>query len=320
MTAVLHAALREDEIRRAVGLPRGGDAEVEGIATLAAPRDACLHFVVRAATPEAVRALTGLHGCIVLVPVGANYAATLEQAQLIAVADPRAAMAEVLGFVRSEGRRTPWVIGSQFAADAEISDKAVIGADVQIGPGAVIEPFATIGPDVSIGAGSVVRSGARINPHVAIGERTVIGNNAVIGSEGFGFVRDDAGDKVRIPHLGGIWIGSDVEIGALTVVQYGTITPTVIEDLAKIDDNVEVAHNTHVGRNASLVGGVVTGGSSVIGANAWIGINASIRNGRQVGAGALVGMDVSVQDDLPDRAAARAPRADVRSRPRADPS
>ncbi len=156
-----------------------------------------------------------------------------------------------------------------------------------------------------------MRAGARIYPRVSIGEESVIGANAVIGSEGYGFVRDEVGNKARIPHLGGVIIGSHVEIGALSMVQYGTISPTTIEDHVKIDDNVEVGHNARVGRGASITGGVVIGGSAVIEAEAWVGINSSIRNGRRVGHRALVGMDVSVQKDLADDAVARAPRPEV---------
>src|SRR5262249_2296091 len=161
---------------------------------------------------------------------------------------------------------------------------------------------------VVIGARSVVRSGARICPRVRIGEESVIGANSVVGSEGYGFVRDQSGNKVRIPHLGGVVIGSHVEIGALSTVQYGTISPTTVEDYAKIDDNVEVAHNGQVGRNVSITGGVVVGGSAIIETEAWIGINASIRNGRRVGSRALVSMDASVQHDLANNGVARAPR------------
>ena len=155
----------------------------------------------------------------------------------------------------------------------------------------------------------------RIYPRVSIGAGTVIGANAVIGSEGFGFVRDEDGNKTRIPHLGGVIIGNSVEIGALAVVQQGTMTPTIIEEHVKIDDNVEVGHNARVGRGASVTGGVVIGGSAVIEADAWIGINSSIRDGRRVGTRALVGMDVSVQEDLADDVVARAPRPDVQTRP-----
>jgi UDP-3-O-[3-hydroxymyristoyl] glucosamine N-acyltransferase len=140
----------------------------------------------------------------------------------------------------------------------------------------------------------------------------------VVGHAGYGFVRDEIGNKTRIPHLGGVVIGSHVDIGALVTVPSGTITPTGIEDYAKFDDHFHVAHGVRVARSASVTAAVVIGGSAVIEAEAWVGINSSIRDGRRVGSRALVGMDVSVQQDLADNAVARAPRPDVRIRPEDD--
>jgi len=231
---------------------------------------------------------------------------------LLAVPHPRLAIARILEFIRSEGRQPPLVTSRKIAENAKISPLAVIDGNVEIAEDVVIEPFCTVGTEVVIGRGSVLRSGCRVFPRVSIGEETIIGANAVIGSEGFGFVREADGNKVRIPHLGGVEIGSHVEIGAISVVQCGTILPTIIEDYSKIDDNVEVAHNVRIARGASVTGGVVIGGSAIIGPDAWIGINSSIRDGRRVGSGALVGMNASVQDDLADHAVARAPRPDIR--------
>lgn len=140
----------------------------------------------------------------------------------------------------------------------------------------------------------------------------------MVGHAGYGFVRDEIGNKTRIPHLGGVVIGSHVDIGALVTVPSGTITPTGIEDYAKFDDHFHVAHGVRVARSASVTAAVVIGGSAVIEAEAWVGINSSIRDGRRVGSRALVGMDVSVQQDLADNAVARAPRPDVRIRPEDD--
>jgi UDP-3-O-[3-hydroxymyristoyl] glucosamine N-acyltransferase len=128
-------------------------------------------------------------------------------------------------------------------------------------------------------------------------------------------VRDEAGNKTRMPQLAGVVIGSHVEIGPLTVVQGGAITPTTIEDHAKIADGALIGHGAHVARGASVTGGVILGGSSAVGAEAWIGMNSSVREGHRVGSGALVGMDVSVQHDLADDALARAARPEVESRP-----
>ena len=133
-------------------------------------------------------------------------------------------------------------------------------------------------------------------------------------------MRDEIGNKTRIPHLGGVMIGSHVEIGALSTVLSGTIMPTIVEDYAKIDDHVHVGHNVRVARGASVTAGVVIGGSAIIEAEAWVGMNSSIRDGRRVGSCALVGMDGSIQEDLAANSIARAPRADVKERPDDDRS
>ena len=311
---MLRAALHEQEIRRAIGAPGEGECVVEGVAPLDANQDRCLYFIKGAVTVAVRESLAVRRGCIVIARRGLDLVGELGACRVLEVARPRAAIARVLAFIQSERRQAPLVPARKIAPDALISPLAVVEGNVEIGEGAVVEPFCTVASDVVIGRGSVIRSGARIYPRVSIGEASVIGANAVIGSDGFGFVRDEAGNKTRIPHLGGVVIGSHVEIGALSVVQYGTISPTIIEDYVKIDDNVEVAHNARIGRGASVTGGVVVGGSAVIGGDAWIGINAGIRDGRRVGSRALVGMGSSIQDDLPDNAVSRASPPDIRLR------
>src|SRR3989454_792497 len=309
---LLRATLREHEIRRAIGVPEEGDLMVDGVAAIDAAEDRCLYFIEHEVTTTVRDSLAARKGCIVIVRHGLARAGELGACIVLETAQPRTAIAKVLEFIRTERRQRPWVDARKIARAAIISPLAVVEGNVEIGEGAVVEPFCTVGPGVAMGRGSVLRAGARVYQRVSIGEESVIGANAVIGSEGFGFVRDEAGNKIRIPHLGGVMIGSHVEIGALSVVQYGTISPTMIEDYVKIDDNVEVGHNARIARGVSVTGGVVIGGSAVIDADAWIGINSSIRDGRRVGARALVGMGTSVQDDLAENAVARAPRPDVR--------
>jgi len=248
------------------------------------------------------------------VQIGSSLVNSLRGCRVLEVAQPRTAIAKILAFIRAEYRQLPWVAERRIAPGATISPLAVLEGDVDIGDAALVEPFCTIGPDVVLGEGSIERAGARILPHVRIGQKCVIGPNAVIGSEGYGFVRDEADNKLRIPHLGGVIIGFHVEIGAVSVIQGGTISPTTIEDYAKIDDHVQIGHNARIGQNVSLIGGVAIGGSAVIEDEAWIGINASIRNARRVGMRALVGMDASVQTDLPDNAVVRAPRPEITPR------
>ena len=313
------APCQEQEIRRVLGVPGDGELMLDGVAALHEQQDRSLYFVTGEIPADTERSLASRHGCVVIGPAGSALAGRLGGCRVIESEDPRAAIARVLSFIRAEGRQRPWVTAASISPDAILSPLAMIADAVKIGDGSVVDPFCTVGPDVSIGRNVRIHAGARIYPRTTIGDGSEIGANSVVGHEGYGFVRDSLGNKWRIPHLGGVIIGSHVDIGALTVVQSGAIEATTIADYAKIDDNVEVGHGARVGRNVSITGGVVIGGSAVIDDEAWIGINCSIRNGRRVGHGALLGMDVSVQSDMADDVVARAPRPAVSSRRERDP-
>ena len=245
-------------------------------------------------------------------------AGELGSCRVLETADPRAAIAKVLGLIQALGRQPPWVGAREISPGASISPLAVVEGHVTIGEGVQIEPFCTVGPDVSIGRGSVIRSGARIDPRVSIGEECSVGPNAVVGNDGFGFVRDEDGNKTRMPHLAGVLIGSHVEIGALTRHRGRSDHAHPDRGSRQGRPAAGVGHGADVGRGASVAAGSILGGSSVVGEEAWIGLNASIRDGRRVGSRALVGMDASVQQDLADDAIARAPRPDVEARPADD--
>ena len=311
---MLHAKLYEGEIRQIIGVPGSGNRIVEGLAPLTAGEDRCLYFINKRSTDQVWESLAAREGCIVIAPSDSGLAGKLGDCVVLEAEDPRAAIALVLGFIRDERRYDPWLSALNVASDAVISPLAVVAENVQIASGVVIEPFCFVDDDVSIGPASVLRAGARIYSRVSIGAHSIVGANAVIGHPGYGFVRDRVGNKVRMPHLGGVIIGSHVEIGSLTTVCSGTIAPTIIEDHAKIDDHVHVAHNALIATNASVVASAVIGGNAVIDVEAWVGINSSIRDGRRVGTYSLVGMDVSLQQDLADNSVARAPRADIRPR------
>lgn len=310
---MLRATLNETEIRRAIGLPAGGTRVVDGLAPLGAMEDRRLYFLNKTMTAAIRESLATRRDCIVIAPSG-TITEALGDCVVLETSDPRLAIAKVLKFIVDEQRQQPWVTEPRVGPGAVISPFAIVDERVAIGAGAVIEPFCVVESDVSIGDGSVVRSGVRIHSRVTIGEATIVGANTVVGHQGFGFVRDESGDKTRIPHLGGVVIGSHVEIGSLVTIPSGTIGPTIVEDGAKIDDHVHVGHNVRIARGASVTAAAVIGGSVVVGEDAWVGINSSIRDGRQVGRRSLVGMDASVQHDLADREVARAPRPDIKTR------
>jgi len=291
---MLRAPLHEQEIREVIGVPGTGERTVEGVARLDDGSDRYLYFINKTITPEIIESLTKRRGCIFIAPENSSLQSVVKNNVVLEVPDPRAAIAKVMTFIRTEHRNPPWVKARQIAETANISPLIEHG--------------------VSIRRASIVKSGARINPRVVIGEESVIRSNVVIGADGYGFVRDEAGNKTRIPHLGGVIIGNQVEIGESSVIEAGTISPTIIEDYVKLAASVFVGHNVCIQRNASVTPGVIIAGSAIIGADTWIGINSSIRDGRHVGSHALIGMDVSVQEDLADNTIARAPVPDIKTR------
>jgi len=159
---------------------------------------------------------------------------------------------------------------------AVIHEQATIGQDVTVGPFSVIESGATIadgvtiGPgcfiskDVTIGAHSYLHSNITVYHACRIGERALIHAGVVIGADGFGIAQDQ-GQWVKVPQLGCVRIGSDVEIGASTTIDRGAIEDTVIEDGVKLDNQIQVGHNVRIGAHTAIAGCVGIAGSADIG-------------------------------------------------------
>mgnify|MGYP001813554114 CR=1 FL=1 len=148
--------------------------------------------------------------------------------------------------------------GVEVAANATVGDEAQIGENVLIGPGAVIGPRCHVGDDTRILAN------ATLVQDVSIGKRCIIHPGAVIGSDGFGNAMSDSG-WVKVPQVGGVRIGDDVEIGANTTIDRGAIDDTVIEDGVRIDNLVQIAHNVRVGAHTAMAAFTGISGSTVIG-------------------------------------------------------
>lgn len=164
----------------------------------------------------------------------------------------------------------------------------------EIHPTARIGQHVVLGPGVRIGAHTVVGHHVVIGAEVEIGERCNIKSGAVIGEEGFGFERDATGAAVRLPHIGTVRIGNDVEVGSLTTVCRGTLADTLLHDGAKIDDHVHIAHNIHVGEHAFVIACAEVSGGVRIGKRAWIAPSATVLNQLTIGDDAVVGLGAVV--------------------------
>lgn len=172
-------------------------------------------------------------------------------------------------------------------ASAVVGDQCSVHESAWIGPHCVIEDGAEIGPGVQLGAGCFVGAGSKIGRdsrlmanvtiyhQCVIGARAIIHSGAVIGSDGFGFA-NERGTWIKIPQIGRVIIGNDVEIGANTAIDRGALEDTVIEDGVKLDNMVQIAHNVHIGAHTVMAGQSGVAGSGTVGRHCAIGGQAGV--------------------------------------------
>jgi UDP-3-O-[3-hydroxymyristoyl] glucosamine N-acyltransferase len=180
------------------------------------------------------------------------------------------AMPKVLAALYPDQRPEPGVHPA-----AVVHPSARVGARVHVGPYAVVEKDAALGDDVVVGAGCYVGArctlgeGTRLHPQsvlyadVRLGKACVVHSGVVLGADGFGFVRSE-GRHVKIPQVAGVVLGDDVEIGANTCIDRGTMTPTRIGTNTKIDNLAQVGHNCEIGDRVIVCGQAALAGSTII--------------------------------------------------------
>ena len=180
---------------------------------------------------------------------------------------------------------------------ANIHPSAVIGAGAEIGAQVEIGPLSAVGPGVVIGEHTIIGSGASVS-FALIGRHSNILSGARIGEDGFGFVPGPAG-PVRLPQLGRVLIGDEVEIGANSTVDRGTLEDTVIGDGCKIDNLVQIGHNVKIGRRVIFASQAGVSGSADIGDDVIVGGQVGITEGVVVNNGAKIAGQSGVMRDVP---------------------
>ena len=171
---------------------------------------------------------------------------------------------------------------ASIAATAQVDPEASIGSGVSIGHSSVIEagcsvadgsrigPLCHLAAGVSVGKGSHLVSRVTLLSGTSLGERVVIHPGTTVGADGFGYAA--AGREIlKVPQLGGVVIGNDVEIGANCTIDCGTMNSTALEDSVKLDDQVHVAHNARIGAGTLVCGGVLIAGTTEIGRGCLVG-------------------------------------------------
>jgi UDP-3-O-[3-hydroxymyristoyl] glucosamine N-acyltransferase len=167
------------------------------------------------------------------------------------------------------------------AADVSIDPTSEIAAQASIGKGVTIGARCLIGPGTVVGAGAQIGDDTRLTARVFIGERVRIGQRclvqpgAVIGGDGFGYAAEK-GTWIKVPQLGSVVLGDDVEVGAGTTIDRGAIGDTVIENGVKIDNLIMIAHNVRIGEHSALAAQSAIAGSSVLGKRCILGGRAGL--------------------------------------------
>lgn len=171
----------------------------------------------------------------------------------------------------------PWISPHAVIADDAVIDSSarieacvVIQSGVSIGAGAWISPGCVVEKNVRIGANTRLFANVTIGEGCSVGDNNILHSGVVIGADGFGFVWDQ-NSYMKVPQLGSVQIGNDVEIGANTTIDRGAIGNTVVEDGVKIDNQIQLGHNDHVGEHTTISGHTGIAGSVKIGRNCVIG-------------------------------------------------
>lgn len=238
----------------------------------------------------------------VILPLDAGGATTLPR---ILTANPYLYFARVSALLNPVSRPTPGVhpaavvaptavIGSDvcIAAGVVVGDKAVIGARTIVGPNCVL------GDGVHMGEDCLLHAHVTIYHACGVGNRVILHSNCVIGADGFGFAPDGVRWE-KIPQIGRVVIGDDVEIGAGTTIDRGALGDTIIEEGVKLDNQIQVAHNVSIGANTAIAACTGIAGSAKIGKNCTIGGAAMIFGHIEIADGTRISTNTLITKSLP---------------------
>ncbi len=228
-------------------------------------------------------------------------------AVLIKVPDAYKALASLMDlYVQSLPVKKGIEIPSFIAESASIGSDAYIGAfayidsDVKIGNNVQIHPQTYIGRACEIGDNTVIYAGAKLYPETKIGKNCIVHSGAVIGSDGFGFARDDDGTYKKLHQIGNVIIEDNVEIGANTTIDCATMGSTHIHKGVKLDNLIQIAHNVEIGENTVMASLVGVSGSTSIGSGCVFGGQAGIAGHLKIGDNVVLGGKTGASNSIPD--------------------
>ena len=270
------------------------DYDVLGASYIGAPREKTFMFVTKK-VEHLLEHLYAANNCLIFAQTGMNIPEELQQRHRFVVCDNP----------QQQYANTAWL----FAKEREARERAMayvqtpggyyIAPDAVLGENVIIEPGCVIGHGVTVGDNTTILSGAVLK-HCVIGKNVIINEKAVVGANGFTMAEDADGNKLRIPTLGRVIVGNNVEIGAHDKISCGSGGDTCIDDYVKIDAHVHIGHDVHLHKNVEITAGAIIGGFVTAKERAYVGINAVVRNRITLGQSAFVGMGAVVTKSVED--------------------
>lgn len=253
-----------------------GGVTVHRVATLEQAGEGDLSFL---ANPKYLSRLKSSKAAAVIVNEAARD--LLTDRPRIVTRDPYLYFARVAQFFNPPAAVVPGIhplaaVAGRVPASVAVAAGATVADGVELGEGVVIGPGCHIGTGARIGAGTRLAPGVTIYPGCVLGANCIVHAGAVIGSDGFGFARERDGSWVKIPQVGRVVIGDEVEIGANTTIDRGALDDTVIGRGVKLDNQIQIGHNVRIGDYTAIAGCVGIAGSTRIGARCMIGGQAGI--------------------------------------------
>lgn len=293
--------MRLKELASLVGGTILGDEETE-ISSVSSIDDSKPGDITFIAHPKYISKIEKIEASAIIVSKSFNIQSSKKP--LLIVENPYLAFALILSYF-SEKVYEPkgidskaWISSSaQLGKDISIYPFVYIGDRCKIGDRVRIYPGVYVGEDSTIGEDSIIYSNVSIYPGTVIGKRVILHSGVVVGSDGFGYVKDGK-KNVKIPQVGCVEIEDDVEIGANTTIDRATLGKTVIRRGVKIDNLVQVAHNVSIGEDSIIIAQVGIAGSTNIGKNVILAGQVGVSDHVEIGDNVKVGAKSGIPHDL----------------------
>jgi UDP-3-O-[3-hydroxymyristoyl] glucosamine N-acyltransferase len=275
-----------------------GEIEISGVASVEEARQGQITFI---SNPKYLPHLSKTHASAVIV----SKEVTQADKPLLCVADPQSAFAKVLTLFSFKPYQPKgidpkaWISPTaRLGKDVTVYPFVYVGDRCSIGDRATFYPGVFVGEDSAIGEDSILYPNVSVYPGTIIGKRVILHGGAVVGSDGFGYVKEGK-RNVKIPQVGILEIEDDVEIGANTTIDRATLGKTIIRRGVKIDNLVMVAHNVVIGEDSVIVAQVGIAGSTKIGSHVTLAGQVGVAGHIEIGDNAMVGAQAGVIYDLP---------------------